>query len=37
MEMPCVKQLHLTESSVVLALSSHSSRCSKWNEGAPGG
>lgn len=35
METSCVQKLHLTESSLVLALSSHDSQCSKWNEGAP--
>lgn len=31
----CVKKLHLTESGVVLALSSCNSQCSKWSEGVP--
>lgn len=35
METSCVKKLHLTKSSVVLALSSHNSQRSKWHEGAP--
>lgn len=35
METSCVKKHHLTESSVLLALSSHNSQCSKWNGGAP--